>query len=165
MPNSNALHNQETDKKLVNFLGFLLKDSLLAINQYFLHARILKHQGLLKLADHEYKKSIEQMNHADKLIELVLGLGGVLNLQNQNVVPTLIGSNAHEMLKYDLMMEEAAVNNLHMAIAECEKQKDEASLVILKRMLKLSEGNIEFILSELNVIDSVGLNNYSQKQD
>lgn len=150
--------NQEN----IEHLNKTLKNALTAINQYFLHARMLKHQGLMKLADYEYQKSIEQMRFSDKLVERVLHLGGMPNLQDLGTL--FIGNDANSILRNDLKLEEVAESILQNAIAACEAKNDASSLDILRAMQKQSATHNQFIHAQLNLIDSMSVANYLQTQ-
>jgi len=150
------------NSEVVKHLNIILRNELTAINQYFLHARMLKHMGLMKLADHEYKESIEEMKHADMLVERVLFLKGVPNLQNLGKL--FIGEDVKEILECDMKLEVKANIDLKAAITYCEANEDYASGDLLHRILENEEEHVLFIRTQLNLIASMGLPSYMQTQ-
>jgi bacterioferritin len=143
------MHDQDT----IQHLNGVLKNKLTAINQYFLHARILKHLGHVKLADQEYKASIDAMKHSDMLVEHILSLGGLPNLQELGNLK--VGDTPEEMLQSDLSHALASVNNIKTVVASCESKANLASISLLKRLLENHKERIDFIhtqLAELNPI-------------
>lgn len=150
------------DKEILNHLNIILKNELTAINQYFLHARMLKHMGFMKLADHEYKESIDEMKHADMLIERILFLKGLPNLQDLGKI--FIGETVEEILKCDLKLENKANQDLKTAITYCESKEDYASADILHRILQSEEEHALFLTTQLGLIAALGATNYMQTQ-
>lgn len=151
-----------SDKTIIKHLNVILKNELTAINQYFLHARMLKHMGFMKLADYEYKESIDEMKHADILVDRILFLEGLPNLQDLGKLN--IGEDVPEILKADLKIELEGKKDLQEAIVVCEDAKDFASGDILHRILESEEEHILFINSQLKLIDSMGVSSYLQTQ-
>lgn len=150
------------DKETIKHLNLILKNELTAINQYFLHARMLKHMGFMKLADYEYKESIDEMRHADWLVERVLFLGGVPNLQDLGKL--FIGEDVPEILKADLKLEEKGHHDLKNAITYLEGIEDYVSADILHKIMESEEEHQLFIRTQLNLIEAMGLSAYLQTQ-
>ena len=129
------------DIDVIKHLNKILYNELTAINQYFLHARMYKNWGLTELAEHEYHESIDEMKHADKLIERILFLDGLPNLQNLGKL--MIGENPREVLQCDLKLEEKAIPDLRDAIEHCEKVRDYASRDLLRSIIVSEEEHVD----------------------
>ena len=149
------------DPKVIEFLNAALKNELTAINQYFLHARMMKDWGFLGLADKVYHESIGEMKHADYLIERILMLDALPNLQDLGKLK--IGQNVPECLASDLGLETTNQKMLKAAIAICEDAKDYVSREILEDILDDTEEHIDWIETQQNVIEHAGLQNYLQE--
>ena len=152
----------KSDKKVITHLNQILGNELIAINQYFLHSRMYKDWGFTVLADKEYHESIDEMKHADKLIERILFLEGLPNLQSLGKL--LIGENTKEMLECDLKLEMKAIPDLKEAIIYCETVKDYVSRDLLKNILESEEEHVDWLETQLKLIESIGIENYLQKQ-
>ncbi|MYL22309.1 bacterioferritin [Vreelandella massiliensis] len=150
------------DIKVIEYLNRALFNELIAINQYFLHAKMYKDWGLKALAKWEYEESIEEMVHADKLMERILFLEGVPNLQDLGKLH--IGQNVKEMLECDLKIEHDGRKDYIEAITYCESVKDYVSRDLLRDLLADEEGHIDNIETELHLIEQVGIENYLQRQ-
>ncbi len=150
------------DAKVIEHLNRVLKNELTAINQYFLHSRILKDWGLYRLADYEYKESIDEMKHADTIIERVLFLEALPNLQDLGKL--MIGEDVSELLECDLKLEMIAIPDLRAGIVHCEQVGDFVTREIFVRILESEEEHVEFLETQLALIKRVGLENYQQSQ-
>ena len=150
------------DAKVIEFLNQALKNELTAINQYFLHSRMLKDWGVSKLGEYEYKESIEEMNHADWLIERILFLGGLPNLQDLGKLR--IGENVKEILECDMKLEEDAIPLLRDAMEHCEKVRDYVSRDLFGKILHNEEEHVDYIETQFDLIERMGIENYIQLQ-
>jgi bacterioferritin len=150
------------DPNIIRWLNAQLTNELTAINQYFLHARMYRHWGLEKLGKKEYDESIGEMKHADRLIDRILMLDGLPNLQALNKL--MIGENTQEMLECDLKLEQGAQQTIKDGIAACETAHDYVSRALLLEILDDTEEHIEWLETQLELINKVGLQNYLQSQ-
>ena len=150
------------DIKIIRHLNTVLKNELTAINQYFLHSRMYGHWGLRRLREHEYEESVDEMKHADRLIERILFLEGLPNLQDLGKL--LIGENVREIIECDLKLERAAHLDLKAAILDCEQLADYNSRELFENILESEERHIDWLETQLDLIQRIGLENYSQSQ-
>lgn len=150
------------DKKVIQYLNKVLGNELTAINQYFLHSRMYKDWGITKLAAKEYEESIDEMKHADQLIERILFLEGIPNLQDLNKL--LIGEHVKEMIECDLNLEMIAHKDLKEAVIHCETVKDFTSRELFRSILDSEEEHIDWLETQLDMIERMGLENYIQLQ-
>jgi bacterioferritin len=150
------------DPNIIRLLNAQLTNELSAVNQYFLHARMYGHWGFGKLGKKEYEESIGEMKHADKLINRILMLDGLPNLQALHKL--MIGENTPEMLECDLKLEQMAQQTVKDGIAACEVAKDYVSREIFQAILDDTEEHIEWIETQRELIDKIGLPNYLQSQ-
>ncbi len=152
----------EGDKKVIQYLNRVLKNELTAINQYFLHARMYEDWGLNELNEKEYAESIDEMKHADALIKRTLFLEGLPNLQDLGKLK--IGENTEEMLRCDLELEMEAVPVLREAIGYCEQVGDFVTRELFEDILNSEEEHIDWLETQLQLIEKVGLKNYQQSK-
>ena len=150
------------DEKVIEYLNIALKNELTAINQYFLHYRLLDHWGIKKLAKFEYGESIDEMKHADKLAERILFLDGLPNFQLLGRLK--IGENVEEVLKADLALENEAIPVLREGIAACEAVRDYISRELLEGILANEEEHVDTLERQFDMIKNMGLQNYIQLQ-
>jgi bacterioferritin len=150
------------DATVIEHLNKVLKNELTAINQYFLHSRMFKDWGLNKLGDYEFGESVDEMKHADQLIERILFLEGLPNMQDMGKIR--IGENVAEMLQCDLDLEQDAIPDLRAAIAYCEAHKDYVSRDLFDAILQSEEEHVDWLETQLDLIERIGLENYCQSQ-
>ena len=150
------------DPQVIAFLNGQLKNELTAINQYFLHYRMLKNWGLERMAKHEHDESIEEMKHADRLIDRILMLDGLPNLQDLGKL--MIGESAVEILSCDLAIERGSVTVLKDGIAHCERVRDFVSRDLFASILSDTEDHADYLETQLELVAKVGEQNYLQTQ-
>ena len=150
------------DEKVISSLNKALRNELTAVNQYFLHARMYENWGLAELNEHEYKESIDEMKHADELIRRILFLEGLPNLQD--IGKLRIGEDPREMLNCDLQLEMEALPLLREAIAHCESIGDYVSRGLFSSILDSEEEHVDWLETQLELIDKIGLENYLQSK-
>lgn len=146
------------DPKVVEHLNIQLTNELTAINQYFLHSRVLLHWGVTKLGKHEYAESIDEMKHADLLIQRILFLDGLPNVQRMNQV--LIGESVEEILKADQQVEAKALDDLRAGIAYCESVRDYVSRDLLLHILESEEEHVDYLDRQFDLIRQIGIERY-----
>lgn len=152
------------DKQVIKFLNKVLGNELIAINQYFLHAKMFKDWGLKELAEHSHHESIDEMKHADEIIERILFLEGLPNLQDLGKLH--IGEDTEEIMKCDLALEMKAIPDLRDAITYCEEVKDYVSRDLFKEILDDEEEHVDWLETQLGLIEKIGIQNYlSEKMD
>ena len=150
------------DQQVIEYLNRVLTNELTAINQYFLHARMFRNWGLKKLDEYEYQESVDEMKHADKLVNRILFLEGLPNLQQLNKL--LVGEHVPEALKCDLQLELQAIPLLREAIAYCESVNDFVTRELFEDILDGEEEHVDWLETQLALISKVGLQNYLQSQ-
>jgi bacterioferritin len=150
------------DPEVIRWLNVVLKNELTAINQYFLHSRMLADWGLSELAHKEYEESIDEMKHADKLIKRILFLGGLPNLQDLGKL--MIGENVQEVITCDLSLEMLSFPDLKLAIPHCESVRDFGSRELFTEILESEEEHIDWLQTQLRLIEQMGLQNFVQLQ-
>jgi bacterioferritin len=148
------------DKDIIQHLNRVLKNELTAINQYFLHSRILQNWGLHKLAHKEYEESVDEMKHADGLVQRILFLEGLPNLQDLGKL--MIGETVTEVIECDLKLERQAMPDLRKAIADCEASGDYVSRHLFREILESEEEQVDWLETQLVLIEKMGLENYVQ---
>ena len=160
--NEKSSSHLKGDRKVIDCLNQQLTHELTAINQYFLHARIFRHWGLAGLDHKEYEESIGEMKHADRLIQRILMLDGLPNLQALGKL--MIGENTEEILRCDLKLEVAARGHVRVSIPICEEARDFVSRSLLVDILDDTEEHIDWLETQLELIERVGLPNYQQSK-
>ena len=149
------------DTTVLSHLNAVLKNEMTAINQYFLHARMLEHWGVVKLGAFEYGESVDEMKHADMLIKRILFLGGVPRLELDKL---LVGKTVPEVLECDLKLEQQAMPELREAIPHCEKVRDFVTRDLFSQILEGEEEHVDFLETQLELIEKIGVENYIQLQ-
>ena len=150
------------DPAIIANLNVVLKNELTAINQYFLHSRMFKDWGLKELAEYEYHESVDEMKHADTLIDRILFLEGLPNLQDLGKLR--VGENVEEMLRCDLALEMDAIPDLREFIAHAESVNDYVTREIFERILESEEEHVDWLETQLGLIEKTGIQNYIQSQ-
>jgi bacterioferritin len=146
------------DSKVIEHLNTQLTNELTAINQYFLHARTLEHWGVTKLGKQEYAESIEEMKHADELIQRILFLDGLPNVQRMNQIA--VGETVQEILQADMRLEDKALDDLREGIAYCETVRDFVSRDLLMHILEDEEEHVDFLDRQFDLIKQIGIERY-----
>jgi len=152
----------KSENAVIKILNSQLTNELTAINQYFLHSRIYRHWGLEKISKKEYEESIGEMKHADRLIERILMLDGLPNLQALHKL--MIGESTPEILDCDLKLEKAAQKTVKEGIKICEEAADYVSRALFQEILEDTEEHIDWLETQIDLIDKIGLQNYMQSQ-
>jgi bacterioferritin len=152
----------KSDPKVIEFLNRVLRNELTAINQYFLHSRMYLDWGLKSIGDYEFQESVDEMKHADSLIERILFLEGLPNMQDMGKLR--IGEHTREMLESDLVLEMEALPDLREAVEYCESCKDFVSRDLFDSILVAEEEHVDWLETQLDLIDRVGIENYQQSQ-
>ena len=150
------------DSKVIGHLNQALRNELTAINQYFLHAKMFADWGLTKLADIEYKESLDEMRHAEQLVERILRLEGLPNVQDMGKI--LVGEDVREALECDLRLEQVAIPDLRSAVGAAEQAEDYVSRDLFHAILTSEEEHVDWLETQLRLIETTGLQNYIQSQ-